>query len=112
MKALIGQSNDDVCQYPASYGKGGGSRFLGDAHATSLMEISNCRATLGRTGEGARPHVGVAGGTPDICELVIEKFSNCRAPLGRTGEGARPYVGIAGGRRGRLFLRGHCRPDA
>ena len=101
MKALIGQSNDDVCQYPASYGKGGGSRFLGDAHATSLMEISNCRATLGRTGEGARPHVGIADGTPDICELDMEKFSNWRAALGPTwallagGEAACFYVGIA-----------------
>jgi hypothetical protein len=38
--------------------------FLGDDHASSVVEISNCRATLGRTGEGARPHVGVP--TPDI----------------------------------------------
>jgi hypothetical protein len=34
--------------------------FLGDAHASLLIEIFNCRATLGRTGEGARPYVGIA----------------------------------------------------
>jgi hypothetical protein len=40
--------------------------FLGDAHASSLIEICNCRATLGRTGEGPRPHVGIADPAPDI----------------------------------------------
>jgi len=50
--------------------KGGRSIFLGDAHATSLMEISNCRAALDRTGEGARPHVGVAGGGQAACFYV------------------------------------------
>ena len=79
MKALIGQSNDDVCQYPVSYGKGGGSRFLGDAHATSLMGISIAELrSAGRArapvptwallagGEAACFYVGIADPTADI----------------------------------------------